>query len=143
MKTINFIKVKKTSTIPETIIYTEFHKINEMSPTIRDTLILLPGGPGGNHTVYNLFVGKLLPYADLILFDPRGCGNSQNSPAKYCKLEQYIEDVESIREFYNISPDKFIVLGASYGSMAALGYSIKYNTGIYFHSTTQFQSIII
>lgn len=87
-------------------------------------MILVPGGPGGNHTVYLPLVSKLLPYADLILFDPRACGRSELDDEKHCRIEDYIEDIEAIRQHFDVK--KIILLGGSYGSMASLGYAIKY-----------------
>ncbi len=87
-------------------------------------MILVPGGPGGNHSVYLPMVKDLLPFADLILFDPRGCGNSEPSKAQYCTMEDYIDDIEAIRSYFNVN--SIILMGGSYGSMASLGYAIKY-----------------
>jgi len=92
--------------------------------TDRPVLLLLPGGPGGNHTVYNSLQNELIKYANLILFDPRGCGYSDESDAEYCSLDNYIEDVEALRKHFNLT--KMILLGGSYGAMAAIGYAVKY-----------------
>ena len=62
-------------------------------------------------------------FADLILFDPRGCGGSESSDAKYCTIDHYIDDLEAIRSHF--SAEKIILLGGSYGAMASLGYAIQ------------------
>ncbi|NNM60178.1 MAG: alpha/beta fold hydrolase [Legionellales bacterium] len=129
MKQEIFIDLPERSNVPATSIYTEVHtqsgKLGQ-----RDVLLLMPGGPGNDHTVCDYdeksFAESLLPYIDVILFDPRGCGKSKESPIAYCTLEYYIDDVDAIRQYYQISPDKSILAGASYGAIAALGYAIKY-----------------
>ena len=90
----------------------------------RPVMLLAPGGPGGNHAVYLPISEHLLKFADLILFDPRGCGGSDSSEAKYCTLDDYIDDLNAIRMHFNLN--KIILLGGSYGAMASLGYAIKY-----------------
>ncbi len=96
----------------------------------REVLIFVPGGPGNDHTACDYgdhsFAESLLPYLDVILFDPRGCGESEKSPIEYCTLEHYIDDIEAIRKYFNISSNQSILLGSSYGAIAALGYAIKY-----------------
>ncbi len=90
----------------------------------RSVMVLVPGGPGGNHSVYLPIANRLLEYTNLILFDPRGCGSSESSDVQYCTLDHYIDDIEAIRCYFNL--DKIILMGGSYGSIASLGYAIKY-----------------
>lgn len=90
----------------------------------RSVMLLVPGGPGGNHTVYDEIKGELFKYADLILFDPRGCGYSDFAEAQYCTIDHYRDDIEAIREYFGLK--KIILFGGSYGSMASLGYAVKY-----------------
>lgn len=90
----------------------------------RSVMILVPGGPGGNHSVYNEIKDELFKYADLILFDPRGCGLSDSSSAAYCTIDHYRDDIEAIRKYFDL--DKIVLFGGSYGSMAALAYAVKY-----------------
>jgi proline iminopeptidase len=68
--------------------------------------------------------------ADVILFDPRGCGRSESCHVKYCSLEHYIDDVEAIRKHFDINPLNFFVFGQSYGSIAALGYATCYPSSL-------------
>ena len=94
----------------------------------RPVMLLVPGGPGGNHAVYLPISEHLLKFADLILFDPRGCGSSDSSEAKYCTLDDYIDDLNAIREHFKLN--KIILLGGSYGAMASLGFAIKYSNNL-------------
>ena len=87
-------------------------------------------GPGNDHTLYDApdksITKALASYIDIILFDPRGCGSSKKSDAKYCTLDNYIEDIESIRQHFKLSSKQLVLFGQSYGSIAAIGYAIKY-----------------
>lgn len=123
------IQLAARNGIPATSIYAEIHTKNGILGQ-RNILILVPGGPGNDHTTYDSpdysITKALTPYVDIILFDPRGCGASEKSSPKYCTLEHYIDDIENIREYFKIPASQFILFGQSYGSIAALGYAIKY-----------------
>ncbi len=110
--------------VPQTTLYIKAYSKPKLSS--RDTMVLLPGGPGNDHSLYDAIAETLSAFINVVLFDPRGCGSSQKSEVKYCSLEHYIDDVEALRIQLQISPDKLIVFGQSYGSIAALGYCIKY-----------------
>lgn len=90
----------------------------------KPVIILVPGGPGGNHAVYLPITEHLLQYSDLILFDPRGCGASDPSDAQYCSIDDYIDDIDAIRTYFNLN--QITLLGGSYGAMASLGYATRY-----------------
>ncbi len=120
------IPIPARSDAPATNIYVEISTANSNPLGSRNVLLLVPGGPGGNHTVYNAIKDDLLNFADLILFDPRGCGNSDFSEPQYCSLQNYINDIEAIRQVFNLK--KFTLLGGSYGAIASIGYAIKYQS---------------
>lgn len=120
------IQIPARRKVPATKLYCRVTQKESIKLGTRPVMILVPGGPGGNHSVYLPIVNQLLQFADLVLFDPRGCGNSDPSEAKYCTIDHYIDDIEAIRFYFNL--DKIVLLGASYGSMASLGYAIKYPT---------------
>lgn len=131
IKKVKMIDLPARGGVPETSLYSEVYtKSNDLGK--RDVLLLMPGGPGNDHTVCDYashsFAETFLPYVDVILFDPRGCGKSKKSKVEYCTMEHYIDDVEAIREHYNISPNSSILMGVSYGGIAALGYIIKYQS---------------
>lgn len=67
-----------------------------------------------------------LQVADVILFDPRSCGKSASCAVEFCSLDHYIDDVEALRQYFNINPQHFFVFGQSYGSIAALGFATRY-----------------
>lgn len=118
------IQIPERKQTPPTKIYCKIKYKNDPKLGDRPVMVLIPGGPGGNHSVYLPIADQLLEYADLIFFDPRGCGNSEASEAKYCMINDYIDDIEAIRLHFNLN--KIILFGGSYGSMASLGYAIKY-----------------
>lgn len=122
------VQIPNRANIPATNLFVEIitKNNNPLGANGRKIMMLAPGGPGGNHTVYNHIKNELLNFADLVLFDPRGCGNSDPSFAQYCTLNDYIEDIEALRQALDIK--KFILLGGSYGSIAALGYATKYSS---------------
>lgn len=128
---VNMINIPARQAIPKTQLYTQVYT-ESGNLGKRDVLIFIPGGPGNDHTACDYaehsFAESLFPYVDVILFDPRGCGKSEKSAIEYCTLDHYIDDIEAIREYYNISPNQGVLLGSSYGSIAALGYSIKYQS---------------
>lgn len=124
------LKLPARKNIPATEVYIKIYTTSGQLG-LRDILVMVPGGPGNDHTTYdvsdNSIANTLLPYVDIILFDPRGCGQSEKSLAEYCTLEHYIEDIESIREHFKISSRQFVLFGQSYGAIAALGYAVKYS----------------
>jgi proline iminopeptidase len=124
MPQIMEIELPQRGDISKTTLYVKAYLQNKFND--RDVMIMLPGGPGNDHSLYDTIAENLFPFVDIVLFDPRGCGNSQSSEVKYCSLDHYIDDVEALRSQLKITPNKFIVFGQSYGSIAALGYCIRY-----------------
>lgn len=121
------IKIPRRAGVPETSLWvevmTEDGEISSLGKK-RNVMLLAPGGPGGNHSVYDEIKNELFKYADLILFDPRGCGYSDPSDVDYCTIDHYRDDIDAIREYFGL--EKIILFGGSYGSMASLGYAVKY-----------------
>lgn len=127
------IKIPCRNEIPACDLYVEIirnaenitaHSLTDKRPI----MFMLPGGPGGNHTVYDGIKKYLSLYADLILIDPRGCGLSSHSEAKFCTMEESVNDIEALRQELNI--EKFILLGGSYGAMISLKYAIAYSKNL-------------
>lgn len=86
-------------------------------------VFMLPGGPGANHSNYNAY-RCLHQVANLVFFNPRGCGFSDVSVPSTYTMENYIEDVHAIKLALNL--DSVILLGKSYGAMCALAYTLRY-----------------
>lgn len=117
-----FIQTKLRPNLPSDTLYVEYKVKNPDAK--RTTIILLPGGPGGDHSIYREQVDTLFQHVDTVMFDPRGCGKSTISHPNGYHIQTYIDDVEEIRN--QLELDDVIILGTSYGSMAAQGYAIQY-----------------
>lgn len=123
------IKLPSRKNIPATSIFAEIHS-QDGHLGQRDVVMFIPGGPGNDHAIYDppdhSMAKAVFPYADVLLFDPRSCGKSELTKPEYSSLDHYIDDIEAIREYFKISPNKLIIMGQSYGSIASLGYATKY-----------------
>jgi hypothetical protein len=73
MKQEQQIPLPARAGLPATSIYTEVYT-QRGALGERDVLILMPGGPGNDHTVCDYaghhFAEEILPAVDVILFDP-------------------------------------------------------------------------
>lgn len=118
------IKITQEHSTPGFELYAKVIKKNNTDEWDREVMFLIPGGPGGNHTLYEDIEDELLNYTDLVIIDPRGCGYSDNPGVQYCTMDHHIEDIEIVRQGLGIT--KPIIHGCSYGSMVALGYAISY-----------------
>lgn len=89
-----------------------------------DRLIFLHGGPGQN--MYG--VGPdLVPLSEsfvLIMYDQRGCSNSEIGDTAILTAGRHVEDLEEIRKHFSIK--KMIIIGHSWGAMLAAMYTAKY-----------------
>jgi proline iminopeptidase len=121
-----FISIPGRSDIPETELFLKIIKKNNTQDFLwyRDTIILIHGGPGGNHTLYSDIEQELLKIADLVLIDLRGCGLSSKIETKYCTLDTHIDDLCILLNILKI-PNP-IIHGCSYGAIVTLGFSIRY-----------------
>ena len=123
-----FINLPARSGVPSSQIFTKQYIQKNLGD--RNTILLLPGGPGNDMSMYDdpamSIAQTFFKVADVILFDPRSCGKSEPCILALCSLEHYIDDVEAIRQHFNIDPNSFFIFGQSYGSIVALGYAINY-----------------
>lgn len=126
------VKIPSRNQIPECELYIEILRqptnVSDQLGSKCPVIFMLPGGPGGNHTVYDGIKMSLLKYADLILIDPRGCGLSSHSEARFCTMEESVNDIEVLRRELGIK--KFILFGGSYGAMVSLCYAITYSKNL-------------
>jgi proline iminopeptidase len=133
-----YITLPRRNTIPATKIYyeveisdapndvtkEELNLIKFVGKNKKPAMLMLPGGPGGSLNSYASIRKDLAKSADLILFDPRGSGESDVSEAQFCTLDTHIDDIKVFLS--SIGVVKPILFGASYGSMSALAFAIKY-----------------
>lgn len=86
-----------------------------------ETVMLLHGGPGVPDDMAAI-VKVLKENYRVIIFEQRGVGKSTCHKCTF-KMEDYIADIDSIAEYYNI--DKFHIFGHSWGGLYAQIYAIE------------------
>lgn len=117
------IKIPARDNAPTTELYVKILAEDETRLGCRPIIFALPGGPGGDHSTLGSY-SCLQDVADIVFHDPRGTGQSEKSNPETYTMDNYIDDVEVIRQQLNLS--KIIILGKSYGSMCAGAYAIRY-----------------
>jgi proline iminopeptidase len=90
----------------------------------RETLILLHGGPGFDHSRYKPAFSELADVAQVIYLDHRGNGRSDDGPPDRWTLAQWGDDVRSFCDALEI--ERPIVYGASFGGFVALAYATRH-----------------
>lgn len=123
MKKIYNIEIQERKNAPATNLHAVLVYENEESLKAKPYVIMLSGGPGLNHSCYKDY-HQLHDVANIIFFDPRGCGLSDRGNPETYTAENNMEDINSIRQFFKL--DKIILLGKSYGAICGLGYTLRY-----------------
>lgn len=118
-----FVPIPERTGAPSAKIFVRILSSNASNLETKPYVFILPGGPGANHSHYEAY-GCLAAYGNIVFFDPRGCGLSTKADPLTYTIENYIEDVEIIRQHLRLK--KIIVLGKSCGAIAALGFTLKY-----------------
>jgi proline iminopeptidase len=120
------VRILERQDAPETQLYVKIVKRSQdkQKSWDRDVMILIPGGPGGNHTLYADIEDQLLCFADLVIIDLRGCGLSDKSDVEFCTLDHHIRDIEAVRKALSIT--RPVIHGCSYGAIVAVGFGINY-----------------
>jgi proline iminopeptidase len=92
---------------------------------IGDTIIVLHGGPGLDHTELLPQYQQLAKDFRLLFYDQRACGKSDGSfDENSINVDTYVEDLDGIRRAFGIKKAK--VLGYSWGGLLAMFYTIKH-----------------
>jgi proline iminopeptidase len=94
----------------------------------RPPLLVLHGGPGGNH--HNLVPLQALAVERAVVFyDQLGCGNSErpNDPSLWT-AERYFEEVAAVRE--GLGLECYHLAGHSWGTTLAAGFAQRHPEGI-------------
>ncbi|MFJ1267628.1 alpha/beta fold hydrolase [Legionella lytica] len=118
-----FINIPERANASKTQIHIRIVSENEDSLNVMPYVFMLPGGPGANHSHYKDYE-CLHSSGNIVFFDPRGCGLSDKGEPSSYTMENYIQDVEVIRQHLNL--EQINLLGKSYGAMCALGYTLTY-----------------
>lgn len=102
-----------------------FCKLDGDESSTEPVIVVFPGGPGFGHEIYQGHSGDLAEHARLLFFDPLGTGQSSSleNILDYT-LDNYIVTAKALIDHFNF--EQVIILGTSYGSMAALNFAIKY-----------------
>ncbi|MFB5249359.1 alpha/beta fold hydrolase [Bacillus mycoides] len=89
-------------------------------------LIIIHGGPGGNHYVFERTLGmKLEEYLTVVYYEQRGCGRSEAPQDDNAySINTLAEDLEELRKRLNIN--KVNLLGYSFGGQLCLEYALTY-----------------
>ena len=93
-------------------------------------LIIVHGGPGGNHYVFERTLGlKLEGNMTVVYYEQRGCGRSEapQDDGAY-SINTLVEDLEELRKQLNV--EKVNLLGYSFGGQLCLEYALKYPTKV-------------
>jgi proline iminopeptidase len=90
----------------------------------RPTLLLLHGGPGGDHSTFKPDFGRLRDVAQLVYLDHRGNGRSEHGDPALWNLEQWGDDVRVFCDALGIVAP--IVLGYSFGGFVAQSYATRH-----------------
>lgn len=90
----------------------------------RPTLVLLHGGPGADHATYKPFMSQFADRAQLIYFDHRGNGRSDEGVPEDWTLAQWSADTAALLDALEIH--KPMILGASFGGFVAQAFATTY-----------------
>lgn len=125
-----YITIPQRQDKPEASIFVKILRKNKNlnAPWDRPVMILIHGGPGGNHTLYSDIENDLFELADLVIPDLRGCGLSSKAKVLDCTLNTHINDIDSLIRVLSISEP--VIHGCSYGGIVALGYGAKFPNNI-------------
>lgn len=90
----------------------------------KQTLLLLHGGPGYDHSSFKPLFSELSPLVQVIYLDHRGNGRSDYGPKdKWC-LRQWAEDLRAFCDMLGI--EKPIIFGQSFGGFVAMEYATRF-----------------
>ena len=90
-----------------------------------ETIIVLHGGPGLDHTCFLPQFERLARDYRLLFYDQRACGKSTGAlDEKSMNIDTFVEDLDVIRRAFKI--EKANVLGFSWGGLLAMHYVIKH-----------------
>lgn len=85
----------------------------------RPTVLLLPTGPGIDHTLYKEHIGPALAAdAQVVYLDPRGTGRSDWSSAEHWTLETWVDDLVAFCTALEL--ERLHVLGTAFGGVLGL-----------------------
>jgi proline iminopeptidase len=95
-------------------------------------VLLLHGGPGVTHEIYECFDGYFPPEAiEYIYYDQLGSYYSdQPKDTGLWTTKRFVEEVEQVRKALNLNKDNFYLYGQSWGGILAMEYALKYQENL-------------
>jgi proline iminopeptidase len=101
--------------------------VRDVGPKDAPVLVVLHGGPGGNHNSL-LPLEKFAPQYRVVFYDQRGTGESERfgGPQALGKLtlEENVEDLEAVRQ--QLGAERISILGHSFGGALAVFYAAEH-----------------
>jgi pimeloyl-ACP methyl ester carboxylesterase len=100
----------------------------------KPTLLVLNGGPGGDHNIIHIFDNtEISKEMNIVSLDHRGLGctkvlsaDSSNYEPLIFSMKRAAEDIEEVRKDLLGKDGKWFVMGLSYGTMLGQQYAILY-----------------
>ena len=98
----------------------------------RIKVLLLHGGPGGTHEIFECFEGFLPAEGiEFIYYDQLGSAYSdQPKDRDLWTTERFVEEVEQVRVALGLNKNNFYLLGHSWGGILAAEYALKYGANL-------------
>lgn len=98
----------------------------------RMKVLLLHGGPGGTHEVFECFDGYFPSEGiEYIYYDQLGSYYSdQPSDTSLWTTGRFVEEVEQVRLALHLDSSNFFLLGQSWGGILAMEYALKYQENL-------------
>jgi len=95
-------------------------------------VLLLHGGPGLTHELYQCFDGYLPQEGiEYIYYDQLGSYYSdQPDDNALWTTERFVEEVEQVRQALNLDQTNFYLFGQSWGGLLAMEYALKYQDNL-------------
>lgn len=90
----------------------------------KPTLLLVHGGPGFDHSGFRPFFSRLSDVAQIVYFDQRGHGRSDERPPSEWTLDTFADDI--VRLCNRLGIERPVVLGQSFGGFVAQRYLARH-----------------
>lgn len=90
----------------------------------RPVAMIIHGGPGGDHSGFKPGMSRLAERMQLVYFDHRGQGRSDQADPTTYTLDENVEDMEALRLHLGLGP--VVSIGTSYGGMVAMAHAARY-----------------
>jgi proline iminopeptidase len=93
----------------------------------RPTIVALHGGPGYDHTLTRRALDPLANVAQVVHYDMRGHGRSDDGPPERWTLETWADDVDRLCAVLGI--ERPVVIGKSFGAFVGALYASRHPEG--------------